>query len=163
MSFYDILERDIKYVYSPQKIEKETDVDPHIALVKKYKRPKCTVTFLRRWSDELEGGGYYGRIQINAEDFSRMNMPDISHMLKSSLYCMTKDHLDILPRIHSVRFAYINDRDLCMLLINGYLHDTNSTLQAYELPKEIIFNIVSQIVNINLHLENEILTLEESV
>lgn len=161
MSFYNVLEKDIKEVYLPQKILKDTDVDPHIALVKKYKRPKCTVTFLRRWSDELEDGGYYGRIQINAEDFSSMNMPDISHMLRSSLYCMTKDHLDILPRIHSVRFAYINDRDLCMLLINTYLHDTNSTLRTYELPKEIIFNIVSQIVNINLCIENEMKTLGE--
>lgn len=123
-----------------------------LEIVKNYEN-RIKIVFTRSWdngSEETTIGfngvtWFYGTATVIASSFDGINIQEIITILKSPVF--GSEWIGFFPRIRNIRFTHLDDKELCLLLINSFLNDKLSAFG--NLPKDIATTLVFQIVNIN--------------
>lgn len=148
--FSDLIEKDTKEIYeSNPGNNKNRKV--YESFDRTYQNPECKITFLRKWGGDpsCDGIGYYGYANVVMRDFTLMK--DICDAIRLLKYGTL---LGSYSRVNDIKFTYIDDNELCLLILNSFLHDESSVLCSF--PKDIISCIVNQIFDLNECIGNEI-------
>lgn len=109
-----------------------------------YNNAYMTIKLIRKWGGDpaCDGMGFYGSAEViaNSHFYNDVSLMDLNNVIHKPCYCSMMGRY---PKIEDIKYTHITNEDLCLLVLNGFLHDDS---HFKFLVKDVIVAILKRVM-----------------